>query len=63
MSTLDMKNKIVAWFQERNLDPMNTLQGQLGIISDNAITLDDVCANDIGLVNYMIMSGELESLL
>jgi len=42
---------------------MNVLQGQLGLISDNAINFDDVAHHDIRLCHYFIFSGEMEKLL
>jgi len=59
----EMKKRIEAWFKERGLDSMNVLQGQLGLISDNAINFDDVAHHDIRLCHYFIFSGEMEKLL
>ena len=59
---MNLAPKVEAWFKERNIDAMNFLQGH-GIVSDNAITIEDVAPVDINLCHYMIFSGEIEKLL
>ena len=57
-----MREKFLKWFKERNVDPMNFLQDQ-GIVSDNAITIDNVDEADINMCHYLIFCGEMDKLL
>jgi hypothetical protein len=58
-----MKDKVLTWFKSQNInDPMNLLQ-ENGLVSDNAVTIEDVATTDLGLCNYLIMSGEMEKLI
>lgn len=55
--------EIRAFFEKRKLDPMNVLQGQAGLVSDNAVTLEEVDEKDLNYVTRVIRSGELAEFL
>lgn len=56
-----MKPALLAWFAARSLDPMNFLQDH-GLVSDHAITLDQVAAVDLDLCTLAYWGGEFDRL-
>jgi hypothetical protein len=63
MQTNEMILKIQTWFDARKIKPMEFLQGELGMVSDNAMTLEEVDGYDLGIVHYSILPGDLERLV